>query len=155
VWILANCLVDLVRIVKSITMLLFVDVQEGSLEIHSRVAVNLPRMKSVRLVEPTLTVKWDLMIGLFADVRKITLETLSKDVEENVIVVETVLLNKSVFNSNVWLLVVKEPVEKMPIVKPETTELNVHALQISWEIPTLDVTPNVLDMMNAKIIKHV
>ena len=46
-----------------------------------------------------------------------------------------------------------QPVEKMPIVKPETTELNVHALQISWEIPTLDVTPNVLDMMNAKIIK--
>ena len=62
----------------------------------------------MRLVEPTLTVKWDLMIGLFADVRKITLETLSKDVEENVIVVETVLLNKNVFNSNVWLLVVKE-----------------------------------------------
>ena len=73
-----------------------------------RVAVNLPRMKSVRLVEPILTVKWDLMIGLFADVRKITLETLSKVAEENVIVVETVLLNKSVFNSNVWLLVVKE-----------------------------------------------
>ena len=48
------------------------------------------------------------MIGLFADVRKITLETLSKDAEENVIVVETVLLNKNVFNSNVWLLVVKE-----------------------------------------------
>ena len=62
----------------------------------------------MRLVEPTLTVKWDLMIGLFVGVRKITLETLSKDVEENVIVVETVLLNKSVFNSNVWLLVVKE-----------------------------------------------
>ena len=36
VWILANCLVDLVLIVKSITMLLFVDVQEGSPEIHSR-----------------------------------------------------------------------------------------------------------------------
>ena len=62
----------------------------------------------MKLVEPTLIVKWDLMIGLFADVRKITLETLSKDVEENVIVVETVLLNKNVFNSNVWLLVVKE-----------------------------------------------
>ena len=62
----------------------------------------------MKLVEPTLTVKWDLMIGLFVGVRKITLETLSKDVEENVIVVETVLLNKSVFNSNVWLLVVKE-----------------------------------------------
>ena len=62
----------------------------------------------MRLVEPILTVKWDLMIGLFADVRKITLETLSKVAEENVIVVETVLLNKSVFNSNVWLLVVKE-----------------------------------------------
>ena len=46
-----------------------------------------------------------------------------------------------------------QPVEKMPIVKPETTELNVHALQISWEIPTLDVTLNVLDMTNAKIIK--
>ena len=46
-----------------------------------------------------------------------------------------------------------QPVEKMPIVKPETTELNVHVLQISWEIPTLDVTPNVLDMMSAKITK--
>ena len=62
----------------------------------------------MRLVEPTLTVKWDLMIGPFVGVRKITLETLSKDVEENVIVVETVLLNKNVFNSNVWLLVVRE-----------------------------------------------
>ena len=62
----------------------------------------------MRLVEPTLTVKWDLMIGLFVGVRRTTLETLSKDVEENVIVVETVLPNKSVFNSNVWLLVVKE-----------------------------------------------
>ena len=65
-------------------------------------------MKSVKLVEPTLIVKWDLMIGPFVDVRRTTLETLSKDVEENVIVVETVLLNKNVFNSNVWLLVVKE-----------------------------------------------
>ena len=46
-----------------------------------------------------------------------------------------------------------QPVEKMPIVKPGTTELNAHALQISWEIPTLDVTLNVLDMTNAKIIK--
>ena len=36
VWILANCPVDLVLIVKSITMLLFVDVQEDSLVIHSR-----------------------------------------------------------------------------------------------------------------------
>ena len=43
-----------------------------------------------------------------------------------------------------------QPVEKMPIVKPETTELNVHALQISWEILTLDVTQNVLDMMIAR-----
>ena len=65
-------------------------------------------MKSVRLVEPTLIVKLGQMIGLFADVRKITLEILSKVAEENVIVVETVLLNKNVFNSNVWLLVVKE-----------------------------------------------
>ena len=65
-------------------------------------------MKSVKLVEPTLTVKWDLMIGLFVGVRRTTLETLSKDVEENVIVVETVLPSKNVFNSNVWLLVVKE-----------------------------------------------
>ena len=62
----------------------------------------------MRLVEPTLTVKWDLMIGLFVGVRRTTLETLSKDVEENVIVVETVLPSKNVFNSNVWLLVVKE-----------------------------------------------
>ena len=62
----------------------------------------------MRLVEPILIVKWDLMIGLFVGVRKITLETLSKDAEENVIAVETVLPNKSVFNSNVWLLVVKE-----------------------------------------------
>ena len=62
----------------------------------------------MRLVEPTLIVKLDLMIGLFVGVRKITLETLSKDAEENVIAVETVLPNKSVFNSNVWLLVVKE-----------------------------------------------
>ena len=62
----------------------------------------------MKLVEPTLTVKWDLMIGLFVGVRRTTLETLSKDVEENVIVVETVLPSKNVFNSNVWLLVVKE-----------------------------------------------
>ena len=48
------------------------------------------------------------MIGPFVGVRKITLETLFKDAEENVIAVETVLPNKSVFNSNVWLLVVKE-----------------------------------------------
>ena len=62
----------------------------------------------MRLVEPTLIVKLGLMIGLFVGVRRTTLETLSKDVEENVIVVETVLPSKNVFNSNVWLLVVKE-----------------------------------------------
>ena len=62
----------------------------------------------MRLVELTLTVKWDLMIGPFVGVRRTTLETLSKDAEENVIAVETVLPNKNVFNSNVWLLVVKE-----------------------------------------------
>ena len=70
----------------------------------------------MRLVELTLTVKWDLMIGPFVGVRRITLETLSKDVEENVIVVETVLLNKNVFNSNVWLLVVKEVIVSSNIV---------------------------------------
>ena len=62
----------------------------------------------MKLVEPTLIVKLGQMIGLFVGVRRITLETLSKDAEENVIAVETVLPNKSVFNSNVWLLVVKE-----------------------------------------------
>ena len=76
--------------------------------IFFRVVDDLLKTKFVKLVVLTLIVKLDLMIGLFVGVRKITLETLSKDAEENVIVVETVLLNKSVFNSNVWLLVVKE-----------------------------------------------
>ena len=65
-------------------------------------------MKSARLAEPILIVKLDLMIDPFVGARKTTLVTLSKDAEENVIAVETVLPNKNVFNSNVWLLVVKE-----------------------------------------------
>ena len=70
----------------------------------------------MKLVEPTLIVKLGQMIGLFVGVRRITLETLSKDAEENVIAVETVLPNKSVFNSNVWLLVVKEVIVSSNIV---------------------------------------
>ena len=69
--------------------------------IFFRVVDDLLKTKFVKLAVLTLIVKLDLMIGLFVGVRKITLETLSKDAEENVIVVETVLLNKNVFNSNV------------------------------------------------------
>ena len=89
-------------------------------------------MKSAKLVEPTLIVKLDLMIGPFVDVRKITLETPSKDAEENVIAVETVLPNKNVFNSNVWLLVVKEVINRVS-KKPQYVEL----------VPNLFLTGNI------------
>jgi len=57
VLILVNCLVDLELIVKSIIMWLFVDVLEDLLEIHSRAAENLLKMRFVKLVEQILTVK--------------------------------------------------------------------------------------------------
>jgi len=57
VLILVNPLVDLVLIAKLTIMWLSVDVQEDSLEIHSRAVVDSPRMKFVQHVEQTLIVK--------------------------------------------------------------------------------------------------
>lgn len=131
VWTLVNHHVVLELLVMLKTMWLFADVQEVLRVILSKVAVNLPKMKFAKLVVPTLIVKSDKMIGQFVDVKKIILETLSKDADENVIVAEIVQLNKNVYNSNVLLLVEKELVVKMQTVKPEITELNVHALQTS------------------------
>lgn len=130
-WILANCLVEQVRIVLSTIMWPFAGVPEVSLEIPSRVAEGSLKMKFAELVELTQTVKLDLMTLPFVDANKTILETLSKVVEENVNRVEIVHLHKNVFNSNAWQLAEKELVEKMPTALPGTTELNVPVLQTS------------------------
>lgn len=143
VWILANCLVELVLIVKSTIMLLSADVQEDSLEILSRAAESSPRMKSAKPVEPTQIVKLDPMTPLSVDANKTTLETLSKAVVVNVKAAGTVLQVKNVFNSSVWPSAEKELVVRMPIARPEITGLNVHALKTFWAMQGPDVTLNV------------
>lgn len=55
--ILVNYLVDPELIVKSKIMWQFVDVLEDLLEIHSRAAENLLKMRFVKLVEQILIVK--------------------------------------------------------------------------------------------------
>lgn len=134
-------------------MWLFVDVLGDSPGILSRVVVNSPKMKFAKLVELILIVKLEKVIDLFVGVKKIILVTHSKDVEENVNLVETVQHNKNVFNLDVLQLVAKELVEKMPIAKPGIIEHNVNVHQISWEILIPDAIPNVQDMMNAQLHK--
>merc|ERR1711976_463264 len=148
-------LVGLEPTAKPTTMLQSVGVPEDSLEIHSRVADDLPRMKFVKLAEQTLTVKLDLMIGLSADVKLIILVILYKDVDESVI--QTVIVHqlKNVFSSNVWLFAGKELVVRTPTVLPGITALIALVLLISWEMPEPDVTLNVPDTMNVQITKLV
>jgi len=109
----------------------------------------------VKLAEQTLTVKLDLMIGLSADVKLITLVILYKDVDESVILTVIVHQLKNVFSSNVWLFVGKELVVRTPTVLQGITVLIVLVLLISWEMPEPDVTLNVPDMMNVQITKLV
>jgi len=109
----------------------------------------------VKPAEQTQTVKLDLMIGLSADVKLITLVILYRDVDANVTPTVIVRKLKNVFNSNVWLLAGKELVVRTPIVLPGITALIVLVLLISWEMPEPDVTLNVPDMMNVQIIKLV
>jgi len=131
VLILANCLVDQVLIAESITMLLFVCVPEASLAVLSRAVESLQKMRFARNVVQTLIAKLDQTIYLFVDVKKITSGILLQVVVENVKLTAIVVHRNNVLNSDVLQLVVKELVEKMPIVLPETTDLNVHAHRIS------------------------
>jgi len=112
-------------------MSLFAGVLEVLLEIHSKVAEDLLKMRFAKLVEPIPIVKLVLMIVQFVDAKKIILEILSKVVAVNVKLIEIVVLLSNVLNSSVLLLAVKELVEKMPIVLPGTTDLNAHAHLIS------------------------
>lgn len=68
---------------------------------------------------------------------------------------ETVPHPRSVYSLDVWLSVGKEPVVKMLIVKPGTTELTALVLLISLEMPGLGVILNVPGMMNALITRLV
>jgi len=129
--ILVNYLVDQVLIAKLTIMWLFAGVLEDLLEIPSKAVEDLLKMRFVKLVVLILTVRLDKMTGQFVDAKKITLEILSKVVAVNVKPIETVVLLNSVLNSNVLLLVVKELVEKMPIVLLGTTDLNARVLLIS------------------------
>jgi len=149
----AKHLVDPEPIVKLTTMWLFVGVQEDSLEIHSRVVDDSPKMKFVKPAEQTPIVKLDKMTGLSADVKLIILAILYRDVDANVIQAVIVHKLKNVFSSNVWLFAGKELVVTTPTVLPEITVLIVLVLMISWETPEPDVTPNVPDTTNAQITK--
>lgn len=153
VLILAERPAGLVLNARSTTMWLFADVLGDLQEIHSRAVVGLPRMKFVKPVEQTLTVKLDKMTGLSADVKLIILAILYRDVDANVIQAVIVHKLKNVFSSNVWLFAGKELVVTTPTVLPEITVLIVLVLMISWETPEPDVTPNVPDTTNAQITK--
>jgi len=145
VLILANPLVDLELIVKLTTMWLSVGVPGDSLEIHSRVVDDSPKMKFVKPVEQTQTVKLDKTTGLSADVALITLVILYRDVDVNVTPTVIVRKLKNVLSSNVWLFAGMELVVRTPTVLPGITVLIVLALMISWEMPEPGVTPNVPD----------
>jgi hypothetical protein len=149
----AEHLVDPEPIVKLTIMWLFVGVPEDSLEIHSRVVDDSPKMKFVKPAEQTPIAKLDKMTGLSADVKLIILAILYRDVDANVIQAVIVHKLKNVFSSNVWLFAGKELVVTTPTVLPGITVLIVLVLMISWETPEQDVTPNVQDTTNAQMPK--
>jgi len=97
----------------------------------------------VKLVELIPIAKLVKTILQFVNVNKIMSEIPFKDVDVNVNLQETVLNPKNVKDSNAYQYVEKEFVVKMPTVKPEITELNVHAHLISLVTDTLDATLNV------------
>jgi len=155
VLILAERPAGLVLNARSTTMWLFADVLGDLQEIHSRAVVGLPRMKFVKPVEQTLTVKLDKMTGLSADVKLIILEIHCKDVVANVTLTVIVLKLKNVYNSNVWLPAEKEPVVTIPTVLQGITVPTAPVLMISWETLELDVTQNVPDTTNVPITRPV
>jgi len=150
-----KALVDLELIVKLTTMWLSVGVPEDSLEIHSRVVDDSPKMKFVKPVEQTQTVKLDKTTGLSADVALITLVILYKDVDVNVTPTVIVRKLKNVLSSNVWLFAGMELVVRTPTVLPGITVLIVLALMISWEMPEPGVTPNVPDTTSVQTTRLV
>merc|ERR1712008_668689 len=155
VLILAERPAGLVLNARSTTMWLFADVLGDLQEIHSRAVVGLPKMKFVKPVEQTLTVKLDKMTGLSADVKMIILEIHCKDVVANVTQTVIVLKLKNVYNSNVWLPAEKERVVTTPTVLQEITVPTAPVLMISWETLELDVTQNVPDTTNVPITRLV
>jgi len=124
-------------------MWLFADVQEVTPEILSKDVESSLEMKFVKLVELIPIAKLVKTILQFVNVNKIMSEIPFKDVDVNVNLQETVLNPKNVKDSNAYQYVEKEFVVKMPTVKPEITELNVHAHLISLVTDTLDATLNV------------
>jgi len=155
VLILAERPAGLVLNARSTTMWLFADVLGDLQEIHSRAVVGLPKMKFVKPVEQTLTVKSDKMTDPSADVKLIILEIHCKDVVANVTQTVIVLKLKNVYNSNVWLPAEKEHVVTTPTVLQGITVPTAPVLMTSWETLELDVTQNVPDTTNVPITRPV
>jgi len=116
---LVNYPVDRELIALCKTMWLFAGVQEGQPVIHSEIAEDLPGMKFVLLVVPTQTVRLDLMIGQFADVKQLTLEIPFRDVDMSVKETMNVVQPKNVTDSttDVRMLAAEELVVRMQIVR--------------------------------------
>lgn len=134
-----------------------VGVPEELLEIHSETAEDLPEMRYVPLVEPTLIVRLDLMTDPSADVKPPTLVTHCRDVVTSVSVTVSVVPLRSVTDNttDVRMLAAEEPVVRMQTVKLSTTELSVPVLLTSLVIHTPDVIQSVPDMVTVRATRPV
>jgi len=116
---LVNYLVDRELIALCKTMSQFAGVQEEQPVIHSEIAEDLPGTRFVLLVVPTQTVRLDLMIGQFVDVKQLTLEIPFRDVDMSVKETMNVVQPKNVTDSttDVRMLAAEELVVRMQIVR--------------------------------------
>lgn len=146
-----------VQTVQSRTMSPSAGVPEEQQEIHSETAGDLPEMRSVLLVEQTLTVKLALMTDPSADVKPPTLVTHCRDVVTSVSVTVSVVPLRSVTDNttDVRMLAAEELVVRMPTVKLSTTELSAPVLLTSWVIPIPDVIQSVPDIQTVRVTKPV
>lgn len=139
-------LVDKVLIVEHKTTSPFADVQEEIQAIHFRRVDDLPKMRSAKLVVPTLIAKWVQTIHLSANANRTMSAIRCKDVDVNVKHLETALSLRNANVSNACPSVGRMLVVKMQIARLETTGLSVPALLISLGMDLLDVIQNVQNM---------
>lgn len=142
----AQRLVDKGLIVEHKIMLPFVDAQEETQATLSRRVDDLPKMRSAKLVVPTLIAKLVKMIRLSANANKTMSAIHCKDAGVNVKHQETALSLRNANVSNAYLCVDRMLAVRMQIVRLETTVLSVPALLISLAMDLLDVTQNVQNM---------
>jgi len=121
-------------------------------EIHSAIVGDSQERRFVLLAAPTLTVRWDLTTGQSVGARTPTLGTRCRVADTSATRTMSAASPRSATGSatGVRLLAGKECAGKTPTVKRLTTERNVPAHLISWEMLTPDVTPSAPATMTAR-----